>query len=334
MEKIRWGILSTGDIAHSFAKDLKLLPDADLVAVGSRTQQTADSFGDTFNIPKRHGSYEELANDPEVDVIYIATPHTLHAENSILCMKAGKAVLCEKAFTINANEAEKMIKVAREHQVFLMEAMVTRHFPVIHAIQDWISAGEIGEVRMVKATRCARGTFDNTTRHLNPVLGGGSLLDVGVYVVSFSSMIYGKSPVKAVGYGHIGSSGSDEQGAALLEYANGALSVLVFGLRTNAVNEAYILGTKGYIKIFPPFAVPTKAILQVEGKDEISVEIPINGNGLNYETAEVMRCLREDKLESPRMPLDESLEIMRTMDQIRAPWPLKYENDLKRLGIV
>jgi predicted dehydrogenase len=329
MEKIRWGILSTGDIAHSFAKDLKLLPDADLVAVGSRNQQTADNFGDQFKIPKRYASYEELANDPDIDVIYIGTPHTLHAENSILCMKAGKAVLCEKALTINAREAEKLIQVARDQQVFLMEAMVTRHFPVIHAIQDWIKEGEIGEVRMVKATRCARGSFDNTTRHLNPLLGGGSLLDVGVYVVSFSSMIYGKPPIKTLGYGHIGSSGSDEQGAALLEYENGALSVLVFALRTNAVNEAYILGTKGYIKIFPPFAVPTKATLYVEGKDDISVEIPINGNGLNYETAEVMRCLREGKLESPLMPLDESLEIMRTLDQIRTPWPLKYANDLK-----
>ena len=328
MEKIRWGILSTGDIAHSFAKDLKLLPDADLIAVGSRNQKTADAFGDQFSIPKRHASYDKLANDPDIDVIYIATPHTLHAENSILCMKAGKAVLCEKALTINAPEAEKMIEVAREQQVFLMEAMVTRHFPVTHAIQDWIKSGEIGEVRMVKATRCARGSFDNTTRHLNPILGGGSLLDVGVYVVSFSSMIYGKPPIRTVGYGHIGSSGSDEQGAALLEYENGALSVLIFALRTNAVNEAYILGTKGYIKIFPPFAVPTKAILNVEGKDEISVEIPINGNGLNYEAAEVMRCMREGKLESPRMPLDESLEIMRTLDQIRTPWPLKYKNDL------
>jgi dihydrodiol dehydrogenase / D-xylose 1-dehydrogenase (NADP) len=327
MDTIRWGILSTGSIAHSFVKDLKLIPDAELVAVGSRSQSTADSFGDMHDIPNRHSSYEALANDPDVDVIYVATPHTIHLENSILCMKAGKAVLCEKALTINAREAEEMIRVAREEKVFLMEAMVTRHFPVTHQILDWINEGKIGEVRMVKATRGARGKFDNFTRHLNPELGGGSLLDVGIYVISFASMIYGKAPLKSVGYGYIGSSGSDEQGAALLEYDAGALAILTYALRTETVNEAYIFGTEGYIKVFPTFAVAQKAVLHIEGEEEVITEIPINGNGLNYEAREVMRCLRAGELESPRMPLDESLEIMRIMDNIRAPWPLKYPND-------
>ncbi len=327
MKKIRWGILSTGDIAHSFTKDLKLIPDAEVVAVGSRSLESANSFADTHDIPNRHPSYEALANDPEVEVIYIATPHTLHAENSILCMKAGKAVLCEKAFAMTAGEAEEMIRVAREEKVFLMEAMVTRHFPVTHQILEWIKEGKIGEVRMVKATRGARGKFDNFTRHLNPEKGGGSLLDVGIYVISFASMIYGKAPLKSVGYGYIGSSGSDEQGAALLEYDEGALAILTFALRTDTVNEAYIFGTEGYIKVFPTFAVAQKAVLRVEGEEEIITEIPINGNGLNYEAREVMRCLRAGEIESPRMPLDESLEIMKIMDNIRAPWPLRYPND-------
>jgi predicted dehydrogenase len=243
-------------------------------------------------------------------------------------MKAGKAVLCEKAFAITAREAEEMIRVAREQKVFLMEAMVTRHYPVIHTVCEWVKEGRIGEVRMVKATRCARGKFNDTTRHLNPALGGGSLLDVGVYVISFASMIYGKPPLKAVGYGHIGTSGSDEQGAALLEYENGALGILTFALRTDAVNEAYILGTKGRIKIYATFAVPDKATLTVDGQDEVTIELPVKGRGFHYEAAEVMKCLREGKLESPRMPLDESLEIMRTMDTIRAEWSLKYPNDL------
>ena len=328
MKKIKWGILSTADIARSFVADLSLLPDAELVAIGSRNQSTADAFGEEFNIPRRYASYKDLANDPDIDVIYVATPHTLHAENSILCMKAGKAVLCEKAFAITAREAEEMIRVAREEKVFLMEAMVTRHYPVIHAVREWVMEGRIGEVRMVKATRCARGTFNDTTRHLNPALGGGSLLDVGVYVISFSSMIYSKPPLRAFGYGHIGTSGSDEQGAALLEYENGALGILTFALRTDAVNEAYILGTKGRIKIYPTFAVADKATLKVDGEDEETIEIPVEGRGFNYEAAEVIKCLREGKLESPRMPLDESLEIMRTMDTIRTEWPLKYPNDL------
>jgi predicted dehydrogenase len=327
MDKIRWGILSTGSIAHSFAKDLKLIPDAEIIAVGSRNQKSADKFGDEYDIPNRHASYQALANDPEVDVIYIATPHTLHAENSIMCMRAGKAVLCEKAFAMTAAEAEEMIRVSREEKVFLMEAMVTRHFPVSHHILDWIKEGKIGDVRMVKATRCAKGDFDNFTRHLNPEKGGGSLLDVGIYVISFASMIYGKAPLKSVGYGYIGSSGSDEQGAALLEYDQGALAILTFALRTDAVNEAYIYGSDGYIKVDPTFAVAEKAILYQEGKEPVKVEIPIEGNGLNYEAREVMRCMRAGKIESPRMPLDESLQIMKIMDDIRAPWPLKYPND-------
>jgi len=327
LEKIKWGILSTGHIAEKFAEDLKWLADAELVAVGSRTEETARSFAEKYRIPRYYASYEALANDPEIDVIYIATPHNFHAENSILCMNAGKSVLCEKAFAINANEAEKMIEAARENKVFLMEAMVTRHFPVTDQIMTWISEGKIGDVRMVQATRCARGKFDNFTRHLNPDLGGGSLLDVGVYVISFASMIYGRPPLRSVGYGYIGASGSDEQGAALLEYDHGELAILTFALRTDAVNEAYILGSEGYIRVDPPFAVAARASLHIEDKQPVVAEVPIKGNGLNYEAAEVMRCMREGLSESPRMPLDETLSIMRIMDTIRADWPLKYAND-------
>ena len=326
-QKINWGIISTGHIAQKFAEALKLLPDANLVAVGSRNQATADEFGDKYDVPHRYSTYEELAQDPDVDIVYVATPHAFHMDNSILCMRAGKAVLCEKAFSINAAEAEKMIAVAREENVFLMEAMMTRHMPVSLAVQSWIEEGRIGEVRMVKASRCSRGEFSADGRHLNPALGGGSLLDVGVYVISFSSMIYRQAPQKAVGYGYIGAVGSDEQGAALLEYENGALSLLSFALRTETENEAYIIGTKGRIKVLPQFAVPSKAILKVKGEKEEEVEIPIEGNGLNYEAAEVMRCMRAGLLESPRMPLEESLHIMRTMDAIRKPWGLRYPND-------
>ena len=327
MEKIRWGILSTGSIANSFVKDLQYVPDADVVAVGSRTQESADQFADKYNIPKRYATYEALANDPDIDVIYIATPHSMHAENGIMCMRAGKAVLCEKAFTITAREAEQMIAVAREEKVFLMEALVTRHFPVIHKVLDWVNSGLIGEVRMVHANRCARGQFRHEQRHLNPELGGGSLLDVGIYVIGFASMIYGKAPLDAFGYGHVGEFGSDEQGATLLQYENGALAMLSFALRTAAVNEAYIYGTKGHIKLPALFAVPEKAILRVDGKEDVVFEEKLIGNGLHYQVLEVHRCLREGLLESPRMPLEESLQLMQTMDKIRAPWSFSYPND-------
>ena len=327
MKKIRWGILSTGNVANSFVKDIKHVPDAEVIAVGSRNQETADTFGQKYNIPHCYSSYEALANDPDVDVIYIATPHVFHAENSILCMEAGKAVLCEKAFCINAGEAEKMILSARENNVFLMEALVTRHFPVIHQVLNWIKDGLIGEVRLVQADRCAREEFTLESRVMKRELGGGSLLDLGIYVIGFSSMIFGQPPQKATGFGFIGDYGSDEQGASILEYDNGALAILTFALRTDTVNEAYIYGTKGYIKLPDLFAVPHKASLHIKGQPEIKFEKTIIGNGLHYQVKEVHRCLRESLLESPRMPLEESLQIMETMDAIRSSWDLTYPND-------
>lgn len=325
--KIRWGILSTGRIAGKFADALKILPEAELSAVASRSKEKAEEFADTHQVKKAYGSYQELADDPDIDVVYIGTPHTFHLENSVMMMRKGKSVLCEKALTINAVEAREMVRVAREEGVFLMEAMIPRHIPLLKKVVSWVKEGRIGEVRMVKASRCARGVFPQGARQLNPELGGGSLLDVGVYVISFASQIFGKAPVEVVGLSHIGEIGSDEQGVAILKYDKGEIADLSFALRTNAVDEAYILGTEGYIKVHEVFAVPTKISL-FKNQEEIEViEEPIVGNALNYEAEEVMRCLRVGLLESPLMPLDESVEIMEIMDKIRKPWGLSYSND-------
>ena len=302
--KIKWGILSTGHISKKFADALALLPDAVLAAVASRDLETAKNFAEKYNVPKAYGTYEELAADPDIDVIYIGTPHTFHLENSVMCMRKGKAVLCEKALTINAAEAREMVRVAREQNVFLMEAMITRHVPLIKKVLAWIREGRIGEVRMVRASRCARGVFPPGARQMNPELGGGSLLDVGVYVISFASMIFQKSPLETVGIGHIGDWESDEQGVAILKYGNGEIADLSFALRTAAVNEAYIFGTEGYIKIDDVFAVPTKASLFVNKVEVEVLEEPIIGNALNYEAEEVMRCLKLGLKESPFMPID------------------------------
>lgn len=328
--KIKWGIISTGHISNKFANALKILPDAELLAVASRTKEKASAFAKKHDIPKAYASYAELANDPDIDVVYIGTPHTFHLENSAMCMRKGKAVLCEKALTINAEEAKEMVRIAREENVFLMEAMIPRHIPLLKKVLKWIKEGRIGEVRMLKASRCAHGIFPKGARQLNPELGGGSLLDVGVYVISFASMIFNKPPVEVAGLSHIGDLGSDEQGVAILKYDQGEIADLSFALRTNAVDEAYILGTKGYIKIDDLFAVPTKATLVVSQKEVDIIEEPIIGNALNYEAEEVMRCLKEGLKESPFMPLDESIQIMEIMDQIRKPWGLKYSNDKKQ----
>jgi len=327
--KIKWGILSTGHISNKFADALALLPDAELVAVASRDIESALGFTEKHHIQKAYGSYHELAEDPEIEAIYIGTPHSFHCENSVMCMRKGKAVLVEKAFAINAAEAREMVRVAREENVFLTEAMITRHVPLIKKVLNWIKEGRIGEVRMVKASRCARGVFRPGARHLTPELGGGSLLDVGVYVISFASMIYKKSPVESVGLSHIGDLGSDEQGVAILKYDKGEMADLSFALKTAGVNEAYILGTEGHIKIEDVFAVPTKATLFINKVEMDAIEEPIIGNALNYEAEEVMRCLKLRLKESPFMPLDESVQIMEIMDHIRKPWGLVYPNDNK-----
>lgn len=325
--KIKWGIIGTGHISGKFVTALALLPEAGLASVASRNLERAKEFAEKFDIPKAYGSYEELANDPDIAVVYIGTPHAFHLENSVLCMQKGKAVLCEKAFAMNASEARAMVRVARQENVFLMEAMITRQVPLIRKVLDWIKSGRIGEPRMVRASRCARGEFKPGARQLNPELGGGSLLDVGVYVISFASMIFQKPPVEAVGLGYIGDWGSDEQGVAVLKYDQGEMADLSFALRTAAVNEAYVFGTAGYIKLDDVFAVPTKATLFIDKKEVEVIEEPIIGNGLNYEAVEVMRCLKLGLKESPDMPLDESIRIMEIMDQIRKPWGLVYSND-------
>jgi predicted dehydrogenase len=322
MDKIRWGILGTGVIAHKFATGLKSAPEAELVAVGSRTQATADKFGDEFGAPHRHASYEALANDPEVDVIYVSTPHSLHKANTLLCLNAGKAVLCEKPFAINAVETEAMIQLARQKGLFLMEAMWTRYLPAVIKTRQLIADGVLGEIRMLQADFCFRTEFEPQGRLFNPELGGGALLDAGVYPVSFASMIFGP-PAQITSLAQLGQTGVDEQSAYLFRYGQGQLALLASAVRTETASEATMLGTKGRIRLRGPIYCPTRLTLTLNGQDEV-IDAPLVGNGYNYETVEVMNCLRADQMESQTMPLDETLQVMKTMDQIRAQWGLKY----------
>lgn len=320
---INWGILGPGNIAHQFARGLNVLDDAKLIAVGSRSIERAAEFADEFDIPHKYGSYVELANDQDVDAIYVATLHPFHKENTILCLEAGKAVLCEKPFAINAQQVQEMIKTARQSGKFLMEAMWTRFFPVMVKVRKWLAESVIGEVRMLTADFGFRAGWNAEGRALNPNLAGGGLLDVGVYTISMASMVFGGSPKKISSMAHLGKTGIDEQAAMLLGYDAGQLAVLFCAVRTNTPQNARILGTDGSIYI-PNFWHPNSMTLNASGKDAEQIEIPFDGNGYNYEAAEVMRCLREGKVESDIMPLDESLSIIKTMDEIREQWGLKY----------
>ena len=324
VKKVRWGIIGTGFIAGRFAEALRFLPEAELVAVGSRASATAKKFGRAFGIPHQHNSYNKLANDPDVDVVYIATPHPFHLENSILCLKAGKAVLCEKPFAINASQAQQMIEVARAKRLFLMEAMWTRFLPTIAKVREWLGQGLIGPVRFLQADFGFKGSENPKGRHLNLQLAGGALLDVGVYTVALASMVFGTPPMKITGLAHIGQTGVDEQSAMLLSYQDGQLAVLSCAVRTQTPQEAVIVGTKSTIRIHSPFWSATTATISIEGKEDETVKIPHECNGFEYEAREVMQCLQAGKLESNTMPLDESLSIVKTMDEIRAQWGLKY----------
>ncbi len=326
MSGFRWGMLGTGTIARQFVEGLNALPEAEVLAVGSRSRVSAERFAEERGIPRRYASYEDLAADPDVDVVYVATPHPFHADNVELCLRAGKAVLCEKPFTVNAGEAGRVVGLARERGLFLMEGMWTRFFPLMERVRTLISNGGIGELRMLTADFGFRAPLDPASRLFAPDLGGGAMLDVGVYCVSLASMVLGP-PVRTAGLSHIGETGVDEQAAMILEHEAGRLSTLSIGIRTATPQEATIFGTEGYVKIHPPWWRPTTMTISRPGMEDETVEAPITGNGFNYEAAEVMRCLDEGRTESDIMPLDETLSVMRAMDGIRAAWGLRYPSE-------
>ena len=321
-QTIRWGILGLGNIAHTFATALQSVPDAELVAVGSRAQEKADAFAEEFGAPRRHASYEALADDADVDIVYVATPHPQHKACSMLCLEAGKAVLCEKPLTVNAAEAEELVVCARGRGLFLMEAMWTRFFPLMARVRELLAAGAIGEVRMLQADLGFRAEFDPASRLFSPLLAGGSLLDVGVYCVALSSMVFGE-PSRAMGLAHLAETGVDEQAAWVLQYDRGQLAICSCAMRTSTRHDATIFGTEGSIRIHAPFYRPQRMTARTAGGEE-EMEFPFEGNGMEFEAAAVSQCLRDGKLEHELMPLDESIAVMRTMDALRAQWGVKY----------
>jgi len=323
MSRIRWGILGTGKIAHQFAAALRRLPDAELLAVGSRSAESAGRFADEFEVARRYKNYAELVSDPEVEVIYVATPHSCHAENTRLALNAGKAVLCEKPFTINAAQAHEVIKLARERKLFLMEAMWTRCFPLLAKLRELVSSAAIGETRQLTADFGFRAEYQDEPRLFGPEFGGGALLDVGVYPVSLASLIFGP-PKRIVSTANFGPSGVDEEAAMILTHGGGEMAVLHTAIRLETAQEAIITGTHGRIRIHSPWWRPSRMTLSRDGKSDERFDFPLEGNGYEYEAQEVMACLRSGKLESPLMPLDESLSIMKTLNAIRAQWGLKY----------
>lgn len=322
-KKVNWGIMGTGWIADRFASDLQYVTNGEVVAVGSRTIENASKFAENMNIPIAYGSYEELVTDPNIDVIYIGTPHPFHIEHVTLALQAGKSVLCEKPFTVNAAELEKLIELAREKNVFMMEAMWTRFLPAIVKVREWIQQGCIGEVKQVRAEFGFQSEWNPQGRLLNPELGGGALLDAGIYPISFAAMIFGAEPIHISSTAEIGQTGVDEHFTALLDYGSGQAALLSGAVRLALNNDAYIYGTKGHIHI-PTFLYANEATLQVNDEDAQLFTAPRSSHGYAYEAEEVGRLILDGQKESSVISLDESLNIIRILDKMREQWGLKY----------
>jgi predicted dehydrogenase len=328
VDVIHWGIIGTGWIANQFASGLKLLPEAELVAVGSRSAMSAARFGEQFDVPRRYDSYEMLVDDPGVDVVYVATPNPVHKENCFLCLGAGKPVLVEKPFAVNARDAQEVMRLARAKQLFIMEAMWTRFFPAMVELRRLLADRVIGDLQMLIADLSIRFEFDPRDRRFDPELGGGSLLDLGVYPLSLASMIFGpKPPTRLSSLAELGSSGVDEQAAVVLGYDGGRLAVVSSSLRVDSPVEAWIMGSKGRIRIHPWWIKPSQLTVSVVGEEDEVIDMPFSGNGYQFEALEVMSCLKAGKMESDIMPLRETLSTMQTMDEIRGQWGLRYPGE-------
>jgi predicted dehydrogenase len=321
---IRWGLMATGGIAHAFANDLRLLPDCELLAVGSRAQATADAFAAEFGGLRSYGSYAELAADPDVDAIYVSPPHPGHLAATLLALEHGKAVLCEKPFAMDRAETQQMVDAARANGVFLMEAMWTRFLPHVARIREILAAGTLGDIVYVTAEHGQWFTQDPAHRLFAPSLGGGALLDLGIYPVSFAHFVLG-APSSITAISTPAFTGVDGTTSMLLRYESGAHAVLTTTLAAASANPAAIYGTEARIEIDGTFYVPTSfRVVSRDGEVLESFTSPPEGRGMQYEAAEVNRCLRAGLKESPLLPLAESLDIMGVLDEVRGQIGLDY----------
>lgn len=331
MTGLRWGILATGGIAAAFAADLRTA-GLDLVAVGSRSQESADAFATRFDIARAHPSYEALVADPEVDIIYVSTPHPMHVDGARLALEAGKHVLVEKAFTLNRAEAEELETLAAERGLLAMEAMWTRYLPHMIRIRELIAAGTLGEIRAVTADHTQRITADPAHRLNALELGGGALLDLGIYPVSFIWDILG-APETVRAVARLGDTGADSEVATIMTHAGGAVSTSLSSSRASGPNAAAIIGTDARIDIDRVWYTPTS--FRVVGPDGTVLETytsEVEGRGMQYQALAAERLVAEGNLAGDILPLAESVTIMGTLDEIRAQIGVRYPSEEQSHG--
>lgn len=322
---IRWGILGAGGIAAAFAEAVRSSTRAPIVAVGSRDRTRSERFATAHGIPTTHVGYRDLVEDPQVDAVYVATPHSEHREHALLAIAAGKHVLVEKAFTRNAAEAEEVFAAARAAGVFVMEAMWTRFLPHVAAVHQVIDSGEIGEVVAVHADHGQYFPFDPAHRLYDPALAGGALLDLGVYPVAFAQDFLGV-PTQVRAVGALTETGVDGQLAIVLSYGDRTQAALTTTLWAKTPTTAAISGTEGSITIEGSFYAPTSFRVSRRDGRSWTFDQPVQ-HGLQYEAAEVARRVAEGATESPRMTWADTLGVLRTMDEVRAQVGVVYPGE-------
>ena len=314
---LAWGVIGTGWIASAFVADLELTDSGSTVAVGSRSSESAAEFAARHEIPNRHASYADLAADPEVDAVYVATPHPMHRDSAVLALEAGKPVLVEKPFAMNAAEAGEIAGLARERGLFAMEAMWTRFLPHMVEIRRLLAAGELGTIVSVSADHGQWFDEDPDSRLFAPTLGGGALLDLGVYPVSFASMVLGP-PDRVAAVVDPAFTGVDAQVTMAFGYESGAQASLSCTLRAKSPTRAAIVGTDARIEIDGDFYWPSAFELTTRSGERSRFAPDHRGHGLRHQADEVARCLAGSLIESPVMPLDETVSIAATMDEVLA----------------
>ncbi|MCL2810909.1 MAG: Gfo/Idh/MocA family oxidoreductase [Clostridia bacterium] len=326
MSKLRIGILGAGHIAHRWMSDARTVNEAEITCVAARELPRAQAFAERWDIPNAVGGYQALVEHPEVDAIYVATPHPMHYEHTLLAINAGKHVLCEKPAALNAVELGRMQACAKERGVFLMEAMWTRLFPAVQRAKELLAEGEIGELRGLRAQFCYDSPFDPASRLFNKALGGGALLDVGCYPIAFALDMFGCAPDQITGAAHIGDTGVDERNTISLRFPGGGVAMLASAVRMAMPIEAVLYGETGTLHV-PDFYHPDRLLLERDGQTAVVFEQPYVPQGFAFELRHVCQCVNAGLLESPRMSHGDSMAVMRVMDTLRAQWGIVYPGE-------
>ncbi|MGY1705572.1 Gfo/Idh/MocA family protein [Geodermatophilus sp. SYSU D00697] len=324
--EIRWGIVGPGRIAESVMGDFAHVPGARPVAVASRSAERATAFAQRHGLDRAHGSYADVLADPEVDVLYLATPHPQHHAVALGAIDAGKALLVEKSFTATPAGAAEVVDRARERGVFVMEAMWTRFQPAVVALRELVADGAIGEVRSVQADLGVAREYDPADRLFALELGGGALLDLGVYVVSFAQMLLG-TPDTVTTTGSVFPTGADAEAALLLGYADGRSATLTTSLRYPTPGQARVFGTAGWIDVLPRFHHPRTIVLHRAGAEPETITREPLGIGYAHEIAEVTECLRAGRTESAVMPLADTLTVQTVLGQAAEALGIRHAED-------